>query len=331
MKRTFIKIFWGVILISLGGLSLADKLGYVNLTSITNQTWAVIFATLSAAFFLSYFLSGVRQWGWLFPALIFAALALTIGTILGNPDNPIIAMPILLSVGIPFYVGYLVDRRHWGLLIPAWILTVISVIPILSERVDSNLIGSLILYAIAVPFLIIYLVNHRYKWAIITASIMAIIGTLPILDLFLDGEYSGSIAMFLFALPFLVTYFVAKKNWWALIPAGIFTSIGLVVVLSNLFPDIAYYSIGNIQIGIFTSVLFLGFAITFGILWLLRGSRPTEWAKYPAIGLLIVALVSFLIGKSFEDLLPAVLLLVIGSVMVIAALAKRKVTDPTNT
>jgi hypothetical protein len=155
MKDTIIKIFWGIILISLGGLSLADKLGYVNMESINARTWTVVFVGLSLAFFLSYFLSGVRKWGWLFPALIFAALAFTISTILGNPDTPIIATTILLSVGLPFYVGYLVNRKHWALLIPAWILTVVAFIPVLSERIDSNLAGAFFLYANALPFLVV--------------------------------------------------------------------------------------------------------------------------------------------------------------------------------
>jgi len=326
MKHTIIKIFWGVVLISLGGLSLADKLGYVNMEAITNQTWAIIFAGLSVAFFLSYFLSGVRQWGWLFPALIFAALALTISTSLGNPDSPIMAMPILLAVGIPFYIGYLADRKHWGLLIPAWILSVVSVIPVLAERIDSNLIGALFLYAIALPFLVVYLVDRERKWALITASAAAIIGTLPLLDYITDGDMTGFFAMFLFSLPFLVIYFSSKKNWWAIIPAGAFASIGLVALLDFLFPNSTYFSIGDLQIGVYTSVLFLGFAITFGVLWLLRGTQPTSWAKYPAIGLLIVALVALLFGKSFEDFLPAVILLVVGIIMVIAALPRKRIT-----
>jgi hypothetical protein len=327
MKGNIVKIFWGGVLILLGGLSLADKLGYINLESITNQMWSIIFTVTSVAFFLSYFMSGVKQWGWLFPALIFAALGLIMSLILGDIESPIIALPILLSIAIPFYVGYLVNRKHWRLLITAWILTVISVIPQLSETVHSDLIGPIFLYATALPFFIIYLVNRQRRWALITAASAALIGTLPLVDYFVQGDIVGTIIMFLFALPFLVIYFVSKKNWWALIPAGVFVSIGLVALLDYLLPNQAYIPIGNFQVGIYSSILFLGFAITFGLLWLLRASQPTDWAKYPAIGLLIIALLAFLIGKSLEDFLPGLIPLIIGVVIIAWTLRKKKTAN----
>jgi hypothetical protein len=327
MKGKIIRIFWGMFLISLGGLSIADKLGYISFDLITKQAWAIIFAVISAAFFLSYILSGIRQWGWLFPTLIFAALALTISTILVDNDNPIIALPILLSIAIPFFVGFLVNRKQWGLLIPAWILTVCAAIPALSELSHEDLIGALFLFAIALPFLVVYLVDKRRKWALISAVVLAFIGTFPLVNFFIHGDIQGPIVMFLFTLFFLVTYFLAKRNWWALIPAGVFASIGLVALLDMLLPSHDYISIGDYQIGVYSSVLFLGFAITFGVLWLLRASQPTGWAKYPAIGLLVIALLAFLMGKSFEDFLPAVALLIIGVIMVSAAFLKKRVTN----
>ena len=328
MKANIIKIIWGVVLIVLGGLSLADKLGYVNLELITSQGWAIIFAVTSAAFFVSYFLSGVKQWGWLFPALIFAALALTIGMIFENPDDSIIALPILLSVGIPFYVGFLVNRKHWGLLIPAWILTVLAVIAVLSDRIDSNLVGALFLFATALPFLVVYLANRQRQWALIVGVVLGFIGIFPLLDLFVQGDLSGPVVMALFALAFFIIFFVSRKQWWALIPSGVFVSIGVVALLDILLPSHDYFQVGKYQFGVYTSVLLLGFAITFGILWLLRASQPTNWAKYPAIGLLVASILAFLMGKNFSDIFPAIALLIIGVVMIIGAVLKRKTTPP---
>ena len=323
MKTQILKIFWGIILIALGGLSLADKLGYVNLKLITDHTWAIIFAVAAAGFFLSYFLSGVMQWGWLFPALIFTALALVIEFTQGVLVGPVIAIPILLSIAIPFYVGYFVNRRHWGLLIPAWILTVVAFIPTLSEHIDSNILAALLLYAIAVPFLVVYLVRRWCRWALITALVMAFIGTIPLVEFFTSGDIQGFIIMFLFSLPFLVTYIASKKNWWALIPAGAFISIGLVVLLDSLRPIHEYISIGEYQFGsTYTGLMFLGFSATFWTLWLLRRSHPTVWAKYPAIGFLILALV----GTGFDDFLPAVVLLVIGIVILSGAFINKNIT-----
>ena len=88
---------------------------------------------------------------------------------------------------------------------------------------------------------------------------------------------SGAGMMIMLALPFFVVYVVSKKSWWALIPAGAFTSIAVIIVLPFLVPDEH-----NTQFGLYSGVLFLGLAITFGILWLRRKSQPTDWASYPA-------------------------------------------------
>ncbi len=324
MKSNIIKIFWGVVLIALGALSLAENFGYVNLELKTNRWLAVIFAVISAAFFLSYFLSGVRNWGWLFPALIFASLALIINLILEDSASSIIAIPILLSVGIPFYVGFLLNRKHWGLLIPAWILTVLAVIPILSESTNSDLIGALFLFGTALPFLVVYLVNRQRKWALIVGAVLGFIGIFPLLGSILPAEISGPVVMFVFTLFFLIIFIASKKQWWALIPAGVFASIGLVALLDILFPSHDYFQVGKLQFGVYTGVLLLGFAATFGILWLLRGSQPTNWAKYPAIGLLIASILAFLMGKTFNDLIPALALLVIGMAMILGSVLKRR-------
>jgi hypothetical protein len=369
MKNKVVSIFWGVVLIALGGLWLAGKLGAINFDLFSEQIWVVVFAIASAAFFMSYFLSGVKNWGWLFPALIFAALATTVGLLINGFDNPMVATLILLAVAIPFYVGFIIDRDRWGLLIPAGILTVVSLTPVLSERVNGewiaalvlyaialpflvvwlrdrskrwalipayalgvsgtipllsnvlngNLAGAFVLYAIALPFLYVYLRDHTRRWALIPAAVLAIVGIFPLLDSFIQGDAMGVIVMFLFALPFFVVYFLQKNSWWALIPAGVFASIGLVVLLTLLLP-------GNDDrlAGVFSGVLFLGFALTFGLLWLRRRLQPTDWAKYPAVGLLATALLAFLLGARFQDYLPAVVLLVVGVVVLVASLLNRK-------
>jgi hypothetical protein len=331
MKSTTIKTIWGIILVSLGGLVLAENLGYVSYGLYTTQMCTIAFAVISAAFFLTYFLSGIRNWGWLFPALIFAASALTINTILEDPDSPVIAFPFVLSIAIPFYVGYFLNRKQWGLLIPAWALTVLPIIPLLSERINPDLLGSMVLYSIAIPFLVGYLVDQRHKWALIIATIFGFIGIFPLLNTFIHGDIQGPVVMFLFTLPFYMIYFASKKQWWALIPAGVFASIGLVALLNTLFPYYSYIMVGGYQLGVYSGVLFLGLAVTFGILWLLRASHPTDWAKYPAIGSLVTSMLAVLMGKNFDEFLPAVVLLVIGVVLIFAQFFKRQIThQPTS-
>jgi peptidoglycan/LPS O-acetylase OafA/YrhL len=368
MKSKISSIFWGIVLILVSGALLAERLGYIDFQKISSNIWVFIFAGGSLLFLLSYFLNGVRQWGWLFPAFILAALSATIWMGEHRLDGPYMGTPILASVALPFYVGFLVDRKNWGLLIPAWVLTVLTIITLLAEQVNGNLIGGLFLiaaalpflvvfllnrkrwwaliptwvlfvlglialfsdivdgnligaffmYSVALPFLVVYLMNRKHRWALIPAVILGILGTIPLLASIIGGDVMGAAVMFLFAVPFFIVYFRSQDNWWALIPAGIFASIGVVVVLGMFIPD-------NMPVfeGIMTGILFLGFGLTFGLLWLRRAAVPTAWAKYPAIGLFSAALLAFILGQQFQNYW-AVVLLVVGILMVVAGLRPKK-------
>ncbi len=78
MKRNVSSIFWGLLFILAGVALLANQMGWVNFSLVSTNTWVYIFAGLSLVFFISYFVNGLDKWGWLFPALIFAAISLTI-------------------------------------------------------------------------------------------------------------------------------------------------------------------------------------------------------------------------------------------------------------
>lgn len=326
MKTKIIKLIWASILVSLGGLAIAEHMGVVTFGLATAQICSVIFAVISAAFFLTYILKGIWNWGLLFPALIFAALALTIGTIIEDPGSPKIAFPFLLGINIPFYVGYSLDRKRWGLLIPAWVLTITAFLPSLSERLDTDLLASLFLFSTALPFLVWFLADREREWALITALVLGFIGVLPLVQYVFRGDLLGPVILFLIALPFLAIFFASRKNWWALLPFGVFATIGLVALLDYLFPLLAYLTVGSFEFGVYPAMLFLGLAATFGSLWYLHTSRPTDWARYPALGLLAISLLGFLLGKSFVDFIPAIFLLVIGIILLVTVFLKRKVT-----
>ena len=371
MKRNTSSVFWGLLFILTGGALLADRMGWVDFSLFSTNTWVYVFAIASLVFFLAYFLNGFRQWGMLFPAFIFAALSLTIWMSDHGLNGSYVGMPILLSVALPFYVGFALNRKAWGLLIPAWVLTVLAfitltadmvegnligavflyavaapflvvflmdrsrwwalipawatfilgTITLLSDHVNGNLIGALFLYAVALPFLVVYLTDRTRRWALIPALAIAFIGTIPLLSSVIGGDWMGAAVMFLFSAPFFFLYFRWKENWWALIPAGVFASIGVVVLLGMLVPQ-------NQPVfeGILNGVLLLGVGLTFGALWLLRGSRPTAWAKYPAIGLLVAAVLAFLFGGN-SNLFWAIALLAAGIALVVYAFVRNKPTS----
>jgi hypothetical protein len=188
-------------------------------------------------------------------------MALSFGMDLGSMRGASLTVAAILgSLALPFYIGFGLDRRRWWLLIPAYILTFVTII------LTTD--------------------------ALIAHSILRTGGASKILMAF----SSGAGIMFMLALPFFVAYFWSKKNWWALIPAGGFTSIGLMILLQ--FLD----SYSDKNTGIFIGVMLLGVAATFAVLWLRRKNQPTDWAKYPAVGLFVAAALTFVVGDGWSTL-----------------------------
>jgi hypothetical protein len=367
MKRNVSSIFWGLLLILAGAAFLANQMGWFDFSVISTNTWVYIFAGLSLAFFISYFVNGLDKWGWLFPALIFSAVSLTIWMSDHELRGSYVGMPILLAIGLPFYIGFAFNRKAWGLLIPAWVLTVLAIttlaadlvegsligalflfavaapflvvylldrsrwwalipawvmfvlgtITLLADHIDGSLIGALFLYAVALPFLVVYLRDRNRRWAFITAVAAGLIGTIALFSSIAGGDWMGALVMLLFSAAFFFVYFRWREHWWALIPAGVFVSIGLVVILSMVIPQIPFIE------GVLNGVLLLGLGLTFGALWLLRGTHPTAWARYPAIGLFIAALVAFISGGN-SALFWAVALLAVGIALVAYSFLRKK-------
>ena len=369
MKDKFVSIFWGVVLLAFAGVLLADALHFIELDLLSDQIWVVVFGVLSAFFFVTYLVSGIKNWGWLFPAFIFAALAVTVEMALSGMEGSFLGSPILAGIALPFLVGFLLNRKSWGLLIPAFVLVVLSVVVLMADSAPGEWvgalvqiaiglpflvawiinrkkwgllipalilivsgivtlvslyttgewIGALVLYAIALPFLVVYLLDRKKRWALIPAIVLAVIGTIPLISAVTTGDVTAVIIMFLFAAPFFIVYFWSKHNWWALIPAGVFATIGLVVLLTMLFGNK-----GGALEGLYTALTFLGFALTFGFLWLRRKSHPTGWAKWPALGLLVAAGLALLLNERFQDFWPVIVLGVIGISLLVGAFSRKK-------
>jgi hypothetical protein len=133
--------------------------------------------------------------------------------------------------------------------------------------------------------------------------------------------------MFMFALPFFVVYFLSKKSWWAIIPAGVFATIGWVSLLNVLVPREEYARLPNtMSWGVYTWVLFLGFAATFGVSWLRHKTEATGWTKYPALGFLALALLFIVLGERFQEFWLASVMFVIAGLFLMAIFHKKMPT-----
>ncbi len=121
------------------------------------------------------------------------------------------------------------------------------------------------------------------------------------------------------ALCFIYIASRSLKNWWAIIPGGIFASLSLVVALVILVPQEDYPVLPHtLHWGVYSWVLFLGLAVTFGVLWLLRKTQPTDWAKYPAMGLAVLAVQCLILGSRFQEIWTESFLVAIGVMLVLA-------------
>jgi hypothetical protein len=235
VKSKYLNLVWGIILIAAGGLFLAQNLGYLQELSLL--TWVVVFGGLCLLFLASYLINGVRQWGWLFPTLLSGALALTVGLVSAGVESSAIGAPILIAVGIPFLIAFLLNRQtNWWALIPAWTMLVLTAVVLLVDWIPSIWVGSLVLFGIALPFLVVFLVNRSRWWALIPAWVMALMGVITLLaDRVLD-EALGTIVLWGIALPFLVVFLLDRSRRWALIPAGVLGVVGIIPLLTVATP-----------------------------------------------------------------------------------------------
>jgi hypothetical protein len=122
--------------------------------------------------------------------------------------------------------------------------------------------------------------------------------------------------MFAVAAPFFVVYLRSADNWWALIPAGVMTSIGITLLLSGF----EVFDLENA--GIWNGLIWLGIALTFGVLWMQRNRHPTGWAIYAAGIALLAAVVAFVLGSGIDLLWPV--LLIAGGVAVLFFTLRRR-------
>jgi hypothetical protein len=126
------------------------------------------------------------------------------------------------------------------------------------------------------------------------------------------------------ALCFIYIASRSMKNWWAIIPGGIFASLSLVVALVILVPQEDYPVLPHtLHWGVYSWALFLSLAVTFGVLWLLRKTQPTDWAKYPATGLAVIAVQCFVLGSRFQEAYMISFLVAIGAMLMLALFTRK--------
>lgn len=294
MKNKSLSIFWGVGLIAAGGLTLASNLGYLD--SLSPIFWISVFTAISVLSFAAYFVTGVKNWGWLFPAGIFGALGLMITLAELGMRGAAIGAPLFIAIGIPFVVAYFLNRSaNWWALIPTGVMAFLTFTILMVDSVAGEFIGSSLFFAIGLAFLLVFLSNRTRTWAALVAYILFVLGLMPLIALTPMPDLAGALFLFAAGLPFLAVAVASPQRWWALFPAGALTTLGLVTT-ANLFFDL---SLGD---NFYTALTLAGFSATFALVWL-RSSR--RWAGIIAVMIALMSVGSLLnIGIGFQLFLP---------------------------
>ena len=298
-------LFWGILLIGGGGLALAQQMGYLD--QLPDSIWMWIFAFISLVAFLSYALSGWKEWGWLFPAGVFGGLAVTVGLAINHVDSSAVGSPIFFGLLLPFAAAYLTDRvKNWWALIPGGIMLFLALVTLLADTVGGEWIGTVFLFMIGLSFFLVYWSNRTRWWALLVAYIMFVLSIAPAMAAF-GGDvpaYFGTIFLLAVAVPFYVVYFRSSQNWWAIIPAGVMTTLAIIATLG-----IAGWIRDERTGGISNAILMGGLAVTFAVVWF---RHSMSWAKIVTVILGLLAVASLFFASYAEIFWPVAIILAGG-------------------
>lgn len=253
-----------------------------------------------------------------------------------NMAGPIILFVLALVSSSPL----IWSRKNWWALIPTGLFLgggTAATLDILSPV--GGVAGPAYLFLQGGSFLAIVLLSRKNWWVLIPGGLFLAGGVAATLDVLIPfGRATGPVYLFLLGGSFLAIVLLSRKNWWALIPGGFFASLGVVATLENYLPHKDHATLhitplggmyftnleNSIALGVYFWVVLLGMAATFGVLWLMRKTQSTGWAIYPAVGLLAVALLAFLLGSFFEEAWLASICLVTGIMLLMKVISKGK-------
>lgn len=271
MINKIMGIFWGLVLILGGVYALMQTLGYA--VPQDPMLWAAIFAGISLISLVLYFAGGWRNWGALFPATIFGALAILMGLAGSGVENPAMVAPLFIGIGVPFLLAYIIDtKENWWAVIPLGVMTFLTLMLLAVERVPGEWIGAGLFFALAIAFFLVY-ISRRALWAAIVAYVMLVLGFMPLLGSSPWPELAGVLIFLAIGLPFLFVYLRWPERWWAIIPAGIMLTMGLVTASVMLVdaPEANLTRIAN-------ALIFVGTGLTFAVVWLRNHMHWAMWA-----------------------------------------------------
>lgn len=207
------RLIWGVALIAIGAFFLAQQLGLFGPLQL--PFWAFAFGLLGVIFLVTFF-ADRRQWWGLIPGCILLGLAL----VMVNTENHFITDQqagglFLFSIGLPFLLIYLLDRRMWWALIPGGVLSVLALITFVSGGAASGqLIAAILFFGLAAVFAVLRFLTRSSAymgWATWVAIILAGIGALLLISGPVAAAVVGPAILIGLGLILLVRAYLARR------------------------------------------------------------------------------------------------------------------------
>jgi len=153
--------------------------------------------------------------------------------------------------------------------------------------------------------------NRSQWWTMIPGAVFLAIGvTIAVDTLNIVPFTDGGLFLIILSMAFWSIFITQKPHWWAAIPAGVLSSIGFLVIVEQA----THFDVAPL--------LFIGIGLTFGLLWLIRAEAPTDWAIWPALGLLAFGLL--LPGIAHLDSLWPLILIGVGTWMLLKNVVRNR-------
>ena len=248
-------------------------------------------------------------------------LAERIGFVDLHPVTENAGFLIFATGSVIFFLAYFLHGiRKWGWLFPALFCTALTVmIGVEQSGMEETNTAALLFTGWALPFFAGYIVSRK-RWLLVLGIFLILFAAFLLFSAMKNGDWAGVAFFGMLVLSLLAAYFLLNRPWWLLLPVGGCASIGMVVMLETIIPHAAFppLPVTHLRMGYYTWALILGLAITFWTLWLLRKTQPTWWAIYPAVGLLVLSGLAFLLGARFQIIGLAATLFLIGATLLLS-------------
>jgi hypothetical protein len=169
-----------------GGFMLFLALVTLLVDTVGGEWIGAMFLLLIGLVFLAVYLNNrTRTWA-LLVAYIFGVISIAPMLASGGDDAAYFGSIFLLAIALPFFVVYLRSAENWWAIIPAGVMTTLSIIAGMAIAgwindggsggfVGPGWVNALLMGGLAATFAVVWL-RHRKDWARIVTIILAVLG-----------------------------------------------------------------------------------------------------------------------------------------------------------